>query len=108
MELNLRNILGGVALATTLAGGAAVAHANDFDTWDADGNAGINYTEWDAGFGDEGVFDDWDANDDNMLTDVEYNEGVFNSYDRNDDGMLDDNEWGLYEDDAGDNGFWDI
>lgn len=86
---------------------AAPASAEMFDDWDTDDEVGISEDEWGTGFGESGVYDTWDA-DDGLLSEDEFNSGVFGSYDANDDGTIDETEFGVYEDDVGDKGFWDV
>jgi len=99
--------LAAAAFATSLAV-AAPAAAQEFSEWDTDKSAGLNAEEFNAGFGENGVYDAWDANDDNNLTEDEFNAGVFGGYDRDDDGMIEEPEFGDYGDDIGDGGFFDV
>jgi hypothetical protein len=110
MKRNWIHGIGGTLVAFSLlsAGGAFAQESNGFSDWDSDGNGAINFEEWDAGFDDEGVFDSWDANNDNMLDDQEYGEGIFNAYDQDGNGDLSEDEYGDFNDDAGDEGFWDV
>lgn len=109
MKRDWLKLIGGVALAATMAGGTvAYAADNDFADWDANSSDGIELNEWDDGFDDEGLYADWDNDGDGALTEDEYGEGVFGLYDDNDDGVWDENEYNAWNDDAGDKGFWDI
>lgn len=85
----------------------AVAQENYTD-WDSDGSEALEMEEFNTGFGDSGIFDDWDLDDDGALSEDEFGEGVYNGYDVNDDGVLDEPEFGDYGDDLGDEGFWDV
>ena len=99
----------------------------DWEGWNANADAGIDQTEFGTGFGEGGVFGEWDGDDDNQLSEDEwnagygerdfgmfntfdeddnqflsedeYNAGVFGGYDADDDGMLTQEEYGEYEDD---------
>lgn len=110
MKRNWIHAIGGTLVAFSLlgAGGAFAQENNNFNDWDSDGSGAIDFEEWDAGFDDEGVFDSWDANDDNMLDDNEYGEGIYNTYDQDESGDLSEDEYGDFNDDAGDEGFWDV
>ena len=109
MKRNWVNGIGGTLVALSLvSAGGAFAQEEGFNEWDANGDGGVGYEEWDTGFDDEGVFGGWDANEDNMLDDQEYGEGVFNTYDQDRSGDLNEEEYGNFEDDAGDEGFWDV
>lgn len=107
MKRNWISAIGGTLVALSLAG-AGGAFAQEYNDWDTNADGGIDYEEWDTGFDDEGVFDSWDANDDGMLDDQEYGEGIYNTYDNDGDGALNEEEYGTFQDDAGDEGFWDV
>lgn len=64
-------------------------------------------TAFDERFG-ETAFDEWDADDDNMLSSDEFNEGVYTSYDADDSGVIEEPEFGDIGDDMGDGGLFDI
>ncbi|SFH27415.1 hypothetical protein [Modicisalibacter xianhensis] len=109
MKRNWINGLGGTFIAfSLLSAGSAFAQDAGFNEWDSNSDGVVDYEEFDAGFDDEGVFDSWDANDDNMLDENEFGEGVFNTYDEDGNGDLSEDEYGDFNDDAGDNGFWDV
>lgn len=80
------------------------AFAQTFQEWDTDTNQELSQDEWTQGFGETGIFDDWDANDDGMLEEDEFHEGVYSAYDQNDDDILDEDEFADYEEDN----FWDL
>lgn len=84
---------------------------------DADGDGSIARTEFEEAIGDETAFnerfgetafDDWDANDDDMLTDEEFGAGVYGAYDADASGTLDEEEFATYGDDMGEDGLFDI
>lgn len=57
--------------------GAGTAFAQDaYADWDTDSNNGINQTEWDTGWGQNGVFDRFDADNDDVLSNDELNTGL--------------------------------
>lgn len=127
-KMPFRLLLAGTVAAFTLA--AAPAAADMFEDWDADASGGLTSEEFNSGLAEEGVFDDWDANEDGLLDDDEIGElgladddwdlddddyldenefgtGYYDAYDTNDDDLLDPDEWELFEDDAGDDGWFD-
>ena len=107
MELKFKPVsLAGAVLALALA--ASPAYAQELGEWDADASGALNEEEFNAGFGESGVYDAWDADRDGALTEDEFNAGVFGGYDRNDDGMIDEPEFGDYGDDVGDGGLFDV
>jgi hypothetical protein len=109
MKRDWLKLLGGVALAASLAGGTTVyANENGWNEWDSDSSGDISYDEWDTGFDDEGLYSDWDTDGDGALTEEEYGQGIFEGYDNNGDGVWDQEEYQMYQDDAGENGFWDV
>ncbi len=87
---------------------AAPANAQEFGEWDADDNAGLSAEEFNAGFGENGVYDEWDTDDDGALSEEEFNNGVFGGYDDDNDGIIEEPEFGDYGDDIGDGGLFDI
>lgn len=103
----LLRIVGAFVLAVPLAI-ASVVHADEWNEWDSDRSGDLSLDEWDAGFNEEGVYEEWDADRDGMLDGDEYSQGIFNRYDRNQDGIWDEEEYGTWQDDAGDEGFWDV
>lgn len=104
----INGIGGGLVAFSLLSAGGAFAEGEGFNEWDSNADGVVNYEEFDTGFDDEGLFDTWDANGDNMLDENEYGEGIFNTYDEDGNGDLSEDEYGDFNDDAGDNGFWDV
>lgn len=103
------NGIGGTLVTfSLLSAGSAFAQEAGFSEWDTNGDGAVGYEEFDSGFDDEGAFNSWDANDDNMLDEQEYGEGIFGLYDEDGNGDLTEDEYGDFNDDAGDNGFWDV
>ena len=92
--------------------------AGIYDKWDANDDGNVSQDEWNAAIGDnstafnerfgETAWDDWDADDNDMLTNEEFQTGAFGAYDDNDDNYIDEPEFGDYGDDIGDGGFWDV
>ena len=67
--------------------------AAELRDWDADNDNRLTQEEFNAGLEDAGAFEDWDANDDGLLDKDEFGEGAYETYDANDDGFIDENEW---------------
>lgn len=67
--------------------------------WDANADNMIDENEFTEGFGG-GMFDDYDADADGMISRDEYGAGVFRTYDEDRDGMWSQTEAGVWEDDA--------
>lgn len=108
MRRDWLKLIGGVALATALAGGTTVyAEENDFAGWDTDTSGDISSEEWDTGFDDEGVYSEWDSDGDGSLTEDEYGEGIYGGYDEDGDGALNEEEFGAYQEDE-EEGLWSI
>lgn len=71
-------------------------NAGLFEDWDADNDNMLSQNEF--GFGETEWFDTWDVNDDQMLNEDEYYGGTYETWDTNDDSLLDEDEYygGLY------------
>lgn len=61
---------------------------------DTDESGDIGRTEFEAGFGDTGLYDDYDANQDSVVDEGEINETSFEIFDDNDDNNISQNEFG--------------
>jgi hypothetical protein len=85
-------LLAGTALAVSPA--FADEWQNRLETED-----GITEDEWQEGFGEAGVFDEWDEDGDGRLSEDEFAGGAFRSYDENQDEMLDEDEFARAEED---------
>ncbi|WP_421684135.1 hypothetical protein HKW98_06890 [Stutzerimonas urumqiensis] len=109
MKTKLQTVLGGIALASTVAIAApAFADDNLFHDWDADSSGVLDYSEWDAGFDDENLMTSWDEDGDGMVSNDEYSQGLFESYDADNSGDWNDKEYEMFRDDAGDGGIFDV
>lgn len=65
------------ALAATLAlPVSGYAATNGVDEWNTDNQAGISSDEFRAGMTDTGIFKEWDANNDGMLSQAEFEEEI--------------------------------
>ena len=67
--------------------------AQPIEIWDKNGDGGIARGEFSTGFNDAGLFDEWDTDDDEMLSPVELESGVYNAWDPDNDGALHVAEW---------------
>jgi len=110
MNTKWQKTVGGIALATALAGGSAMTYAaeTDYNTWDADKSGSVDYNEWGTRFDNDGMFSRWDADRDGMLTNDEYGQGVYNTYDRDKSGDWNEDEYNRFRDDSGDGGWLDV
>ena len=99
-------LLGAGALAALLL--ATPALADFHEEWDADADGLLSGEEFDAGFGEAGVYDEWDADDDDLLSEDEFNAGIFGGYDDDDDGFVGEPEIGDVGDDLGEAGLFDF
>jgi hypothetical protein len=105
VPFDLKKALGATAIVLTLTAGSASAQMMT-EGWDTNGD-GIGQDEFNTGYGESGVYDRWDADASGDISEDEFSQGIFNSYDENEDGTWDENETGMFEDDAGEQGFWD-
>ncbi|GHA55001.1 EF-hand domain-containing protein [Pontibacter akesuensis] len=103
-EIKLFKYIGNGLCFTLLAGLVACGGENTtLDTTDAaaveteveDEAMGTTYDNenFNSNFTSTQRFGGWDANDDNMLDENEFNDSFFSTWDENDDNMLDENEW---------------
>ncbi|WP_417427048.1 hypothetical protein [Hoeflea sp.] len=110
--MNIKSLTTATALAATMAF-AAPAFAAGVNDWNTDNEAGISSDEFRTGLEDTGAFENWDANDDKMLSQDELNEGLgenntafgtrfgegyYDSWDANDDENIGEDEFydGVY------------
>lgn len=85
--------------------GTAWGESGYFDRWDANQDDFIDENEWNAGRNnfmadynesEFGAFSDWDADDDSMLAENEFRDGVFDTYDADNDNYWTDTEYGTW------------
>lgn len=99
----------------------------DYGVWDEDDDGILSEDEFSAGVEDEGIFDNWDENNDDqidqeefqtstqqtglidadfdvfdadedgLIENDEFNQGLFETYDEDDSGFIENDEWGQYE-----------
>ena len=60
----------------------------DYDAWDTNDDNVLDYNEYKAGIGEAGVYDDWDADNNDLYTEDEVYGGLYDTWDVNDDNML--------------------
>lgn len=69
---------------------------DDFGTFDTNADGELSDEEFGLGFSETDWFGNYDMDDDDLLSDVEWNEGLFGDWDTNDDTFLDETEFGVY------------
>lgn len=103
-----------ILTALFISGGASVAIAQEeteqgdfewsYSEWDANNDGMLDEQEFDAGYDEVGLYDelydDWDVNGDGVLDEDEFGDGLYDSWDKDDNGYLE-------EDEAEEIGFWD-
>ena len=104
MTFDVRKIFSATAIAGIVAATPLVAQ-EIWGDWDTDADAQWTQEEFGAGFGEQDAFGGWDANQDNMIDEDEFNQGVFGGYDANDDEFLDEEEQGMFGEDW-EGGLW--
>lgn len=67
--------------------------AEGLGDWDADLNNQIDRAEFTTGFGEAGIYDEWDIDANQELSEDEFYSGVYDLWDENDDALLDESEW---------------
>lgn len=75
-----------------------------YDTWDADADDRLTYTEFETGYTSDTWWDDWDTDDDTYLSEEEfdaaysdytwYTPTLYSEWDTDADGLLTEEEWG--------------
>lgn len=71
-----------------------------YSEWDANDDDMLDEQEFNTGFEESGLYDEWDVNDDGYLDEDEFGDGLYDSWDEDDSGYLE-------EDEAEEVGFWD-
>lgn len=69
---------------------------DDFATFDEDSDGILDNEEWNNVFTDSDWFETFDADTNSMLTEDEWDTGLFNDWDANDDDMIDEDEYNLF------------
>lgn len=79
----------------------------EFQQWNKDANAYLSRDEFDSGV--VSLFDEWDVDGDGDLSEEEVREGIWGTLDANDDDLITDNEWdaGWFEGTFADFTNWD-
>jgi hypothetical protein len=81
-----------LASALVVCAGAPVV-AQSMPDWDVDGDGVLNESEFTQGVLDSGVFEEWDADDDEAVGYFELSSGLYAAWDADDDGELSVDEW---------------
>jgi hypothetical protein len=81
---------------------AAYEDYNYFENWDTDDDDDLDETEWQSGLDtyvpdydatQDGIYTDWDLDNDGVLDNTELEDNVFDIYDEDDDDFLDEVEF---------------
>lgn len=78
---------------TVLSDYGNVIDAADWQAWDTDGDGFMERVEFDTNFAEMGWHENWDKDEDNLITEREYTTGVFTMWDTNGDNVLDETEY---------------
>lgn len=77
----IKHLIFGLSLA--LAAGAALAQEEwNFEDWDAESDGSITEIEFNEGFEATELFDSWDVDDSGVLSEEEFSAGLFESWDQ--------------------------
>lgn len=71
---------------------------DEYENWDVNDDFILTYEEYQAGLYESTFFRLWDFNDDGKLSEEELATGMFRVFDINDDGMVDRDEYDTYKD----------
>lgn len=72
---------------------AGPAFAQYIDEWDANDDGVLSEEEWGTGFTEAGLFSEWDEDESGTIGDDEFATGLFGWFDDDDDGELTAEEW---------------
>jgi hypothetical protein len=83
-----------------------------YDAWDKSPDSGMSREDFSTAYGDrdwgnDETFDAWDADDDAQLTRQEWRSGAYDAYDADANEELDEEEFGMFEGDADEEGWFD-
>lgn len=98
-----RGLIAAIA-ALAVVGASGVALGDMFADWDTDHDLYVGEKEWDQGFTEDGVFDEWDHDGDGMLSREEFNSEIFRGYDLSQDRRLSLEEFKAFVTDRDENG----
>ena len=87
----MKKILSTLAVSTALL--TAPAHAQLFEGWDTDESGTLGLAEFTPGIHEQGLFSDWNTNEDEALSEDEFESGLFGLFDDDDNGELTQAEW---------------
>ena len=74
---------------------------DDFATFDANADGSVTSDEWNTIFGDSEWFTTFDADENSMVTEDEWDAGLFDDWDANDDDAVDEDEFNVFAPFAG-------
>ena len=87
----MKRLLTTGSLLAALAATPALAQA--FADWDVDADSYVDRTEFETGWNDAGIYDTWDANDDDTLDATEVSDATYAMMDLDGDGTVTVSEW---------------
>lgn len=101
MNIDIKKLMGSVAVLAAMAAAPAIAQEAE---WDSDADGMLSAEEFAEGFRARAIFSNWDQDRDGLISEDEFNGGVYNSYDRDNSDSLDEAEYGVV--DGGAPGYW--
>ncbi len=105
--LNYKKLPGAGLLALFLCTAPALAQSVwEEEAWDADTDGLLSVEEFREGFRERVNFADWDDDGDGVLSEEEFGSGIYNRYDADATDAIEVTEYGAFERDFGDDGFW--
>ncbi|MDQ1900236.1 hypothetical protein RAH32_07250 [Paracoccus sp. WLY502] len=78
----------------------------EYDAWDADTDGTLSVEEFSEGFLERVDFAGWDEDGDGVLSETEFGGGIYSRYDADSTDAIEEAEYGAFERDFGDGGFW--
>lgn len=69
---------------------------DDFATYDTDGDGNLDSDEWNEVYVETDFYTTYDADENDLVTEDEFNQGLYSDWDTNDDDMVDENEFNVY------------
>lgn len=76
------------------------------EAWDADSDSLLSVEEFREGFRERVNFADWDKDGDGVLSEEEFGSGIYSRYDADSTDAIEETEYGPFERDFGNEGFW--
>lgn len=69
---------------------------DDFATYDTDADGYVNLAEWNTVYADSEWYEIYDADDDDLVTEDEWNQGLYADWDTDDDNLINEAEYNVY------------